>query len=90
MTRPATFPSGEELLEQLRVFYADNIQCPVETITDDTDLEADLGVDSLTQIELLDAVLQRYGLYEAGRNVQPGAYPTLPEVAKLIERLRES
>lgn len=90
MTRPVTFPSGQELLEQLRIFYAESIQCPLEAITDDTDLEADLGVDSLTQIELLDAVLQRYGLAEAGRNIKPGAYPTLPDLAKLIERLHES
>jgi [acyl-carrier-protein] S-malonyltransferase len=90
MTRPTTFPSGEELLEQLRAFYAENIQCPVEAITDDTDLEADLGVDSLTQVELLDAALLRYGLSEVGRNIRPGAYPTLPDLAKLFQRLYES
>lgn len=88
MTRPAMFPSGEELLEQLRVLYAESIQCPVEAITDDTDLEADLGVDSLTQIELLDTALERYGL--SGRNIRPGAYPTLPDLVKLIQRLHES
>jgi acyl carrier protein len=90
MTRPTTFPSGEELLEELRAFYAQSIQCPVEEISDDTDLEADLGVDSLTQIELLDAALLRYGLSEAGRNIRPGAYPTLPDLAKLFQRLYES
>jgi [acyl-carrier-protein] S-malonyltransferase len=88
MTRPTMFPSGEELLEQLRVFYAESIQCPVEAITDDTDLEADLGVDSLTQIELLDTALERYGL--SGQNIRAGAYPTLPDLVKLIQRLHES
>jgi acyl carrier protein len=90
MPLPASLPSGEELLEQLRALYAEGIECPVDAIADDTDLEADLGVDSLTQTELLAITLERYGVSEAGRNVQPGAYPTLPDLVKLIQRLHGS
>ena len=90
MALPASLPSSEELLEQLRALYAEVIECPVEAITDDTDLEADLGVDSLTQAELLSIALQHYGLADAGRNIQPGGYPTLTDLVKLIQRLHES
>jgi acyl carrier protein len=90
MTQPTALPSTEELLGQIRALCAENIGCPVEMISDDSDLEADLGVDSLSQVELLDTLLQRYGLYESGRNIQPGAYPTIADLAALIQRLYAS
>jgi acyl carrier protein len=90
MTQPATFPSSEELLGQIRALCAKSIGCSIDVIADDSDLEADLGVDSLSQVELLDTLLQRYGLYQSGRNIQPGAYPTILDLAKLIQRLHES
>jgi [acyl-carrier-protein] S-malonyltransferase len=90
MTQSATFPSSEELLGQIRALCAKSIGCSIDMITDDADLEADLGVDSLSQVELLDNLLHHYGLYKSGRNIQPGAYPTIPDLAKLIQRLHES
>jgi [acyl-carrier-protein] S-malonyltransferase len=89
MTQPTALPSSEELLGQIRALCAESIGCPVDLITDDADLEADLGVDSLSQVELLETLLQRYGLYESRRNIQPGAYPTIADLANLIERLYE-
>lgn len=89
MTLPATVPPGPKLLEELRELYAAGIECPIDALSDDTDLEADLGVDSLTQNELLDEALNRYGLQERGRNIRPGAYPTLPDLVRLIQRLHE-
>jgi acyl carrier protein len=89
MTQPAALPSSEELLGQIRALCAQSIGCPIDVIADDADLEADLGIDSLSQVELLDTLLQRYGLYESGQNIQPGAYPTILDLAMLIQRLHE-
>lgn len=87
MNIPAVLPAAPEILEELRALYAEGIECPIEALSDDADLEADLGVDSLTQTELLSEALGRYGLDEAGRNVRPGAYPTLTNLVGLIQRL---
>ncbi|MGY2063300.1 hypothetical protein ACW9HQ_51120, partial [Nocardia gipuzkoensis] len=42
-------PSRRELFQQLVVLYADALEYPPEVFDEDTDLEAELGVDSVKQ-----------------------------------------
>ncbi|MGI5282724.1 acyltransferase domain-containing protein [Nonomuraea polychroma] len=58
---PAASPSGD-LGSELRRLYADALEYPVEVFTDDVLLEAELGIDSVKQVELLTRVSERYGL----------------------------
>jgi [acyl-carrier-protein] S-malonyltransferase len=87
MKTPTEFPSGPQLLEELRRMYADALEIPVEAVTDEADLETDLGADSLTQTEMLENVLKHYGLSAMATNIQASSYPTLPTLVALLQRL---
>jgi [acyl-carrier-protein] S-malonyltransferase len=87
MTNSVQVPATVELIEQLRRIYAENLEIPLEKVTVDADLVADLGVDSLTQDELMILVMERYGIpYEPG-DIQPMSYPTIADLADLVQRL---
>jgi acyl carrier protein len=87
MTNPVPVPATTELIEELRRIYAENLGIPLDKVTVNADLAADLGVDSLTQDELTILVLERYGMSDKANDVQPMSYPTLGDLAELIQRL---
>lgn len=87
MSNQVPVPATAELIEELRNLYAENLEIPLDKVTFDADLAADLGVDSLTQNELIDLVFHRYGLADKARDVQPMSYPTIGDLADLIQRL---
>ncbi|WBP86158.1 ACP S-malonyltransferase [Kitasatospora cathayae] len=74
----------EEVVAQLRELFAVTLGYPVEMVTADADLEADLGIDSLKRVEMLAKVAERFGL---GESIEPGRFiarSTLAEVAELV------
>ncbi|MDQ3404011.1 MAG: acyltransferase domain-containing protein [Actinomycetota bacterium] len=77
-------PDVGVVLEQLRELYASTLGYPVEAITGDADLEADLGVDSLKRAEMLGRVTARFGLGDSAGDVRFIAQPTLGELADLV------
>jgi acyl carrier protein len=87
MTNPVSIPTTIEIVEELRRVYAENLEIPLEKVTADADLAADLGVDSLTQDELMILVFERYGISDKANDIQPTSYPTLGDLADLIQRL---
>lgn len=56
-------PSLTQLLAELRASYARALDYPESVFTEDADLEADLGVDSVKQAELLARVTDGYDLH---------------------------
>ena len=80
-------PTTTELIEELRRIYADNLEIPLENVTMDADLAADLGVDSLTQDELMTLAFERYGISDKADHIQPMSYHTIGDIADLIQRL---
>lgn len=87
MTSSVPIPTTIELIEELRRIYAENAEIPLEKVTADADLAADLGIDSLTQDELMILVFERYGIGSKATGIQPMSYPTIGELADLIESL---
>lgn len=86
---PAPPPSATErdrgaLLRELAGVYAQALEYPAEVFEEGTDLEAELGVDSVKQTELLVRVGDRYGLPPRPSDVRPAAYNTLGKIADLI------
>ncbi|MFD0262830.1 ACP S-malonyltransferase [Kitasatospora indigofera] len=78
------------VLEELRELYAVTLGYPVEAITGEADLEADLGIDSLKRAEMLGKVTAHFGLHGSSDDVRFIAMPTLAELAELVaETLRE-
>ncbi|GHH65063.1 hypothetical protein GCM10018781_16880 [Kitasatospora indigofera] len=72
------------VLEELRELYAVTLGYPVEAITGEADLEADLGIDSLKRAEMLGKVTAHFGLHGSSDDVRFIAMPTLAELAELV------
>lgn len=87
MTNAIPVPAITELIEDLRRVYAENLEIPLDDVTEDADLAADLGVDSLTQDELMILAFERYGISDKTDYIQPMSYPTIGDLADLIQRL---
>ncbi|NEY30825.1 acyltransferase domain-containing protein [Streptomyces sp. PRKS01-65] len=75
------------LLAELAALYAEDLGFPVEMLTADIDLEADLGVDSAKQTALLERVRRQYGLPALPGRRRTEA-TTLESIAELVEELR--
>ncbi|MBH0778090.1 acyltransferase domain-containing protein [Nocardia bovistercoris] len=76
--------SRHQILRDLRSFYADTLEYPVEVFDENTDLEAELGVDSVKQTELLGRVREQYGLPARPDEVKISEHNTLGRIADLI------
>ncbi|GAA0477242.1 ACP S-malonyltransferase [Streptomyces olivaceiscleroticus] len=84
----ATAPAGVNALDELRELYASTLGYPVEVITGDADLEADLGIDSLKRAEMLGKVSAHFGLGESAEDGRFIAQSTLADLADLIAEIR--
>ncbi|MFD9574680.1 acyltransferase domain-containing protein [Streptomyces sp. NPDC059982] len=78
-------PAHDALLADLRILYAEALEYPEELLAEDADLEADLGVDSIRQTEVLAQAMEKYGLGELPDTFRITQYTTLREVVSLIE-----
>jgi [acyl-carrier-protein] S-malonyltransferase len=74
----------EEILARLRVMYADAVGYPAEVFEPHLDLEADLGVDSIIQTELLARALKEHGSDAPPGSVSVARYATLESIADLL------
>jgi acyl carrier protein len=72
------------VLAHLREMYAEALEYPVEAVTEDVELEAELGVDSVKQTELMARVLEHYGLPARRDGFRLAEYDTLGKVADLV------
>ncbi|MFE7615853.1 acyltransferase domain-containing protein [Streptomyces sp. NPDC057496] len=87
-------PSGAEALADrravvamLRTMYAAALGYPPEVLTDDADLEADLGVDSIKQTELFARAATRLGRTLPADGSRLTSYTTLDALAGLLSTL---
>ncbi|WP_353940137.1 acyltransferase domain-containing protein [Streptomyces sp. HUAS MG91] len=79
-------PPRTELIEVLRATYAERLGYPPDVVTADADLEADLGVDSLRQTEMLTSVYARFGIRPPSE-ADPVRGQTLADIADLLLEL---
>lgn len=85
---PSLLPELTTLIEELRKLYAEALEYPVEVMSPDADLEADLAVDSVKQIELFARARERYGLPQPEKALRVTTYTTLEKIAALLLELR--
>lgn len=74
----------EAVVETLRSLYATALGYPPEVLTEDADLEADLGVDSIKQTELFAQAAARYGRVLPAEGSRLTSYTTLDALAGLL------
>lgn len=76
--------SRTQILDELRSTYAAALDYPVSVFTETADLEADLGVDSVKQTELLAQVSDRYALALHPDELHLTELTTLGNIADLV------
>jgi acyl transferase domain-containing protein len=77
-------PDRETVLADLRSMYAAALDYPETVVTEEADLEADLGVDSMQQTELLVRVSAHYQLPPPGQGDGIADITTLSDVAEFV------
>jgi acyl transferase domain-containing protein len=80
--RPAL--SREELFAELVTLYATALEYPEEVFTEEVALEAELGVDSVKQAELIARVAERYDMPPRPEDFRLGDYDTLGKVTDFV------
>lgn len=74
----------DELTAQVRALYAEAMEYPDEVFTDDVLLEADLGIDSVKQTELLSRLGDRFGLGVPPAGLRVADYDTFGKVVDFV------
>ncbi|GAA1897298.1 acyltransferase domain-containing protein [Streptomyces durmitorensis] len=77
-------PDRAEIHAELRTLYAEALEYPEEVFEDGVQLEAELGVDSVKQVELLARASKQYGLptREAGFRLEN--YNTMDKIVDFV------
>ncbi|MGW1494383.1 acyltransferase domain-containing protein [Streptomyces sp. NPDC002402] len=74
----------DDLTAQVRALYAEAMEYPDEVFTDDVLLEADLGIDSVKQTELLSRLGDRFGLGVPPTGLRVADYDTFGKVVDFV------
>ncbi|UXY30475.1 acyltransferase domain-containing protein [Streptomyces sp. HUAS TT20] len=77
-------PGRDEVFVTVRGLYARALEYPEEVFTPGVLLEAELGVDSVKQVELLSRASEHFGLPARGADFRLADFETLDKIADLI------
>jgi malonyl CoA-acyl carrier protein transacylase len=75
---------GDRIFTELARLYGEALEYPLEVFGADTELEAELGVDSVKQTDLLSRVAKRYALPSPPEGFRIVDYPTFGHVVELV------
>ncbi|WNE99803.1 acyltransferase domain-containing protein [Streptomyces luomodiensis] len=81
--RPEAY-DRERLFAELRTLYAEALEYPEDVFEDEVQLEAELGVDSVKQVELLSRVSSRYGLPPRESGFRLATYNTMGKITDFV------
>lgn len=76
--------SREALFQEISQFYAEALEYPIEVFSEEVELEAELGIDSVKQTELLTRISKRYQLPPRSADFRPSNYDTLGKVVSFV------
>jgi acyl carrier protein len=77
-------PSRESVFREIVEIYAVALEYPNEVFTPDVELEAELGIDSVKQTELLGRLSEQYALPPRPADFRLSDYNTLGKVAEFV------
>jgi acyl transferase domain-containing protein len=81
--------SREQLFRELVSVYAQALEYPEDVFTEDVELEAELGIDSVKQTELLARVSEQYQLPPRPSDFRLAAYNTMGKITDFIYRMSQ-
>ncbi|WP_346168294.1 acyl carrier protein, partial [Streptomyces javensis] len=82
-SRPEEY-GRDQLFGELRTLYAEALEYPEDVFEDEVQLEAELGVDSVKQVELLSRVSSRYGLPPRESGFRLATYNTMGKITDFV------
>jgi acyl carrier protein len=74
----------ETLAAEIRSVYATALEYPEEVFADDVLLEAELGVDSVKRVELMDRVAKQHGISSATEGLRLSDYDTIGKIVDFV------
>ncbi|WP_046469705.1 acyltransferase domain-containing protein [Allosalinactinospora lopnorensis] len=80
----AALMDRDELFAEVRAMFAEALEYPEEVFTGEVLLEAELGIDSVKQVELLSRISQRYGLPPRQPGFSLADYDTMDKVVDFV------
>jgi acyl transferase domain-containing protein len=86
--KPAAAMSRADLFAKIAATYADALEYPQEVFTETVELEAELGIDSVKQTELLARLGEQYNLPPRTPDFRLSDYNTLGKVVDLVYAAR--
>jgi acyl carrier protein len=88
MTLVAT-QSRDQLFREISALYAETLEYPIEVFSEEVQLEAELGIDSVKQTELLTRVSERYQLPPRPTNFRLSNYDTMGKVVDFVYSMQK-
>ncbi|WP_010110850.1 acyl carrier protein, partial [Burkholderia oklahomensis] len=85
---PAAAPTApvprDRLFTELVAIYAEAMEYPVEVFTETVELEAELGIDSVKQTEIIQRISARYGLPPLPANFRAGDFKAMGQIVDFV------
>ncbi|KVD85077.1 acyl transferase [Burkholderia sp. ABCPW 14] len=85
---PAAAPTAhvprDRLFTELVTIYAEAMEYPVEVFTETVELEAELGIDSVKQTEIIQRISARYGLPPLPANFRAGDFKAMGQIVDFV------
>jgi malonyl CoA-acyl carrier protein transacylase/acyl carrier protein len=81
---PVTLFRRDKLFLELVAVYAEAMEYPPEVFTETVELEAELGIDSVKQTEILGRISETYALPKLPANVRLSDFKTMGDIVDLV------
>jgi acyl carrier protein len=81
---PVTRLGRDRLFSELVAVYAEAMEYPPEVFTETVELEAELGIDSVKQTEILGRIREAYKLPRLPANVRINDFKTMGQIVDLV------
>jgi acyl transferase domain-containing protein len=73
-----------ELMQEIVTMYAEALEYPEEVFTESVELEADLGIDSVKQVEMIARISSKYNLPDRPADFRLSNYATIGKVTSFV------
>jgi acyl transferase domain-containing protein/NAD(P)-dependent dehydrogenase (short-subunit alcohol dehydrogenase family)/acyl carrier protein len=87
LTQPKPDPAGDSVKDRVLALVAEKTGYPIDMLDLDLDLEADLGVDTVKQAEVMATIREAYG-FARDDQIKLRDYPTLAHVIRFVNERR--
>ncbi len=84
LVAPARHVPRDQLFAELVAIYAAAMEYPTEVFSESVELEAELGIDSVKQTEIIQRISGRYGLPPLPANFRTGDFKAMGQIVDFV------